>query len=117
MIRFHSSSSYSAVGAGFLGSIPASTGLVGSRLIPIVGQPPSLIRLPSGCAFHPRCPFAMEECIDDQPDLTEKFRVKSVPTLVLIKGKQVVDRLEGRASAPKIEAMLSRHLSAPAAAA
>jgi len=55
--------------------------------------------------------------IDDQPDLTEKFKVKSVPTLVLIKGKQVVDRLEGRASAPKIEAMLSRHLSAPAAAA
>jgi hypothetical protein len=36
---------------------------------------------------------------------------------VLVKRKQVVDRLEGRASAPKIEAMLSKHLSAPAAAA
>jgi peptide/nickel transport system ATP-binding protein len=53
---------------GLLGSIPASTA-AGSRLVPIIGQPPSLISLPSGCSFHPRCPFAMEECIDDQPDL------------------------------------------------
>ena len=29
-----------------------------SRLHRIVGQPPSLIRLPPGCAFHPRCPYA-----------------------------------------------------------
>jgi len=27
------------------------------------------INVPSGCGFHPRCPFAMEACIDDQPDL------------------------------------------------
>jgi thioredoxin-like negative regulator of GroEL len=37
-----------------------------------------------------------------------------VPTLVLVKRKKVVDRLEGRASAPKIEAMLAKHLSLPA---
>ena len=55
--------------------------------------------------------------VDDQPELAEKFRVKDVPTLVLVMGKQVVDRLDGRASAPKIEAMLSRHLPATAAAA
>ena len=54
---------------GLLGSVPSATGVVGSRLMPIVGMPPSLIRIPSGCAFHPRCPFAMSECIDDQPDL------------------------------------------------
>lgn len=54
--------------------------------------------------------------VDDQPELAQKFRVTDVPTLVLVKCKQVVDRLDGRASAPKIEAMLSRHLSAPAAA-
>ncbi len=53
---------------GLLASIPSSTGAAG-RLIPIVGQPPSLIRLPTGCPFHPRCPFAMETCIDDQPEL------------------------------------------------
>jgi thioredoxin len=54
--------------------------------------------------------------VEDQPELAEKFRVDEVPTLVLVRRKQVVDRLEGRASAPKIEAMLARHLSAPAAA-
>ncbi|MDQ2959765.1 MAG: ABC transporter ATP-binding protein [Candidatus Dormibacteraeota bacterium] len=53
---------------GLLGSIPSVAGL-GRRLIPIVGQPPSLIRLPTGCAFHPRCPFAMDRCIDEQPEL------------------------------------------------
>ena len=55
--------------------------------------------------------------IDDQPELAQKFRVKDVPTLVLVKRKQVVDRLEGRASAPKIEAMLAKHLPTPAATA
>lgn len=55
--------------------------------------------------------------VEDQPELAQRFRVEHVPTLVLVKGQKVVDRLEGRASAPKIEAMLSRHLQAPAAAA
>jgi peptide/nickel transport system ATP-binding protein len=53
---------------GLLTSIPSATGVTG-RLIPIVGQPPSLIRLPSGCAFHPRCPFAMDVCLEDPPQL------------------------------------------------
>jgi oligopeptide/dipeptide ABC transporter ATP-binding protein len=53
---------------GLLGSIPGSTGS-GGRLVPIVGQPPSLIRTPSGCAFHPRCPFAMDVCVREQPPL------------------------------------------------
>ena len=39
------------------------------RLIPIEGQPPSLIDLPVGCAFAPRCPFVMEICVQaDPPD-------------------------------------------------
>ncbi len=37
------------------------------RLIPIEGQPPSLIDLPPGCAFAPRCPFAMEICVKADP--------------------------------------------------
>ena len=53
---------------GLLGSVPNATGVHG-RLVPIVGQPPSLIRVPTGCAFHPRCPFAMDVCIDKQPEL------------------------------------------------
>ena len=54
--------------------------------------------------------------VDEQPDLATRFKVGDAPTLVLVKGKRVVDRIEGRASAPKIETMLERHLPAPAAA-
>lgn len=50
--------------------------------------------------------------IDEQPELAERFRVKTVPTLALVKGKRVVERLEGRASAPRIERMLEPHLAA-----
>ena len=59
----------------------------------------------------------MRVAVGDQPELAQKFRVQDVPTLVLVRRKQVVDRLEGRASAPKIEAMLAKHLAAPVAAA
>ena len=49
--------------------------------------------------------------VDEQPDLAEQFEVESVPTLVLVKDKRVVARLDGRASAPRIEAMLEPHLA------
>jgi thioredoxin 1 len=51
--------------------------------------------------------------IDEQPELAERFKIVDVPTLVLVKGKRVVDRIDGRASAPKIESMLERHLASP----
>ena len=44
--------------------------------------------------------------VDERPDLVEKFRVAQVPALALVRGKRVVARLEGRATAPKIESML-----------
>lgn len=50
--------------------------------------------------------------VETQPDLVKRLGVSEVPTLVLVKGKRVVDRLEGRASAPKIEGMLAEHLAA-----
>ncbi|MFP3388477.1 ABC transporter ATP-binding protein [Brevibacillus sp. SIMBA_040] len=42
------------------------------RLLPIKGQPPSLISLPEGCSFRPRCPFALEDCSISVPELVEK---------------------------------------------
>ena len=42
------------------------------RLKPIIGQPPSLIRVPPGCPFHPRCPFATDICRRDMPALEPK---------------------------------------------
>jgi thioredoxin-like negative regulator of GroEL len=53
--------------------------------------------------------------VDAQPELAERFRVTDVPTLVLVRGKRAVDRIDGRASAPRIETMLERHLAAAAA--
>jgi oligopeptide transport system ATP-binding protein len=42
------------------------------RLLPIQGMPPSLIFLPKGCNFSPRCPFVKDECREVDPDLEEK---------------------------------------------
>jgi thioredoxin 1 len=50
-----------------------------------------------------------------QPDWIERLQVTQIPTLVLIKDRRPVARLEGRASAPQIERMLAPHL-APAEA-
>ncbi|MGY4711419.1 ABC transporter ATP-binding protein [Mycolicibacterium sp. CBM1] len=38
-------------------------------LLGIPGSPPSMSRLPSGCRFQPRCPVAVEDCLDVQPPL------------------------------------------------
>ncbi|MHC5904632.1 ABC transporter ATP-binding protein [Streptomyces sp. S6] len=43
---------------GLLGSMPRLDREDTDRLIPIKGAPPSLINIPSGCAFNPRCPYA-----------------------------------------------------------
>ena len=50
--------------------------------------------------------------VNEQPELAERFRVDTVPTLALVKEKRVVGRLEGRVSAPRIERMLQPHLDA-----
>ena len=35
----------------------------------IDGSPPDMIRLPAGCKFHPRCPFAIDPCVSEEPEL------------------------------------------------
>ncbi|MBW8483376.1 ABC transporter ATP-binding protein [Actinomadura parmotrematis] len=53
---------------GLLESVPSAAG-TGDRLKAIAGQPPSLINLPSGCVFHPRCPFVHDRCRTEDPPL------------------------------------------------
>ncbi|CAL9535355.1 Oligopeptide transport ATP-binding protein OppD [Streptomyces sp. enrichment culture] len=60
---------------GLLGSMPRLDRDQTDRLIPVKGSPPSLIDVPSGCAFNPRCPYA-DVPKDDvtrtvRPELTE----------------------------------------------
>nr|WP_245880525.1 ABC transporter ATP-binding protein [Streptomyces zhaozhouensis] len=57
--------------AGLLGSIPALDGERDARLRPIGGSPPSLISLPPGCPFSPRCPLATDVCRTEEPGLTD----------------------------------------------
>ncbi|MRS11636.1 MAG: ABC transporter ATP-binding protein [Actinobacteria bacterium] len=56
---------------GLLDSLPRHDISAKGELCPIKGQPPSLIDIPSGCAFHPRCPYAKEICRTTVPALVE----------------------------------------------
>src|SRR4051794_20875583 len=58
---------------GLLKSIPRLDSPRDEQLVPIPGRPPSLITLPSGCSFHPRCPYVRERHKEIDP------RLESVP--------------------------------------
>ena len=53
---------------GLIEALPSQSGSK-DRLIPIPGRPPSLIRLPAGCPFHPRCRYVMDRCRTQAPPL------------------------------------------------
>jgi oligopeptide/dipeptide ABC transporter ATP-binding protein len=53
---------------GLLGSLPRLDHEA-DRLVQIKGQPPSMLRPPSGCRFHPRCPYVMDICLKENPQL------------------------------------------------
>jgi oligopeptide/dipeptide ABC transporter ATP-binding protein len=54
---------------GLLGSLPRLDVSGQERLTPIMGSPPSLVNLPPGCPFTPRCPLAQQICEELEPDL------------------------------------------------
>ncbi|OLB75360.1 MAG: peptide ABC transporter ATP-binding protein [Actinobacteria bacterium 13_2_20CM_2_71_6] len=57
---------------GLLSSVPSVHGDSEADLVPIKGNPPSLINLPAGCPFHPRCRYAMLDggpCDQEVPEL------------------------------------------------
>ena len=53
---------------GLIRAVPTVTGGF-EALSSIPGSPPDLVNLPSGCKFHPRCPFATERCKQEEPEL------------------------------------------------
>jgi peptide/nickel transport system ATP-binding protein len=53
-----------------LSSTPSVTG-PRRKLAPLEGEPPNLLEPPSGCRFHPRCPFATERCVTQDPPPTD----------------------------------------------
>jgi thioredoxin-like negative regulator of GroEL len=48
--------------------------------------------------------------VDAHPEWSERLKITEIPTLVLVKDRRPVDRLEGRVSAPQIERMIAPHL-------
>jgi peptide/nickel transport system ATP-binding protein len=53
-----------------LRSTPSITG-PRRQLAPLEGEPPDLVNPPTGCRFHPRCPFATDRCVVEEPPLAE----------------------------------------------
>ena len=56
---------------GLMDSLPRHDMTEKGALCPIKGQPPSLIYVPSGCSFHPRCPYAQQVCLREVPVLRD----------------------------------------------
>jgi oligopeptide transport system ATP-binding protein len=54
---------------GLLKSIPRWDETRAERLVAIEGNPPDMAHPPSGCPFHPRCPYRMERCLAEMPPL------------------------------------------------
>ena len=67
---------------GLLGSLPRLD-LKADRLEQIAGQPPSLLRPPTGCAFHPRCEFVFARCSVDVPPLVSSSGVNHLHRCLL----------------------------------
>jgi len=54
---------------GLLRSVPRLDQRIKEKLIPIEGMPPDLIDLPPGCPFAPRCVYAIDRCLEENPHL------------------------------------------------
>ncbi|MFQ5948629.1 MAG: ABC transporter ATP-binding protein, partial [Acidimicrobiia bacterium] len=65
-VYYHSKNPYTR---GLMQSIPRLDDRTQQRLEPIAGAPPSLISLPAGCAFRPRCEFRQQICREQAPEL------------------------------------------------
>ena len=54
---------------GLMASVPQLDQDLKQKLIPIKGQPPNLANVPEGCAFRPRCEYAIDKCRTERPQL------------------------------------------------
>jgi peptide/nickel transport system ATP-binding protein len=59
---------------GLLGSLPRLDAPTRERLTPITGAPPSLVNMPPGCPFAPRCPLHIAQCDEGEPPLFQVGR-------------------------------------------
>jgi peptide/nickel transport system ATP-binding protein len=67
-VFYHPKHPYSV---GLMNAVPPIAGEEFTPLVSIPGSTPNLLDLPSGCPFHPRCPWATEICVTEHPPLEE----------------------------------------------
>jgi peptide/nickel transport system ATP-binding protein len=79
---------------GLLGSLPRVDSTSRERLTPITGSPPSMVNMPPGCPFAPRCPLHVAECDAEEPPL---FQVGSGHSAACIRTDEVA-RAHGHAA-------------------
>src|SRR3954453_1178684 len=79
---------------GLLGSLPRLDSSGRERLTPIVGSPPSLVNMPPGCPFAPRCPLHIPECDAAEPPLFEVGRGHSAACI----RTEIVEKAHGDAA-------------------
>jgi len=54
------------------------------------GSPPSLVDLPSGCPFHPRCPYALDICREQMPELLDVSNHHKIACWLMKEGKDAI---------------------------
>jgi len=81
---------------GLLDSIPRADARA-ARLVPIAGSPPSLIHVPPGCAFHPRCGHRVDGCDAVVPDLADPGGTGHADACLLAREQKLRIRAEHRA--------------------
>ena len=87
---------------GLLGSIPRLDTPRDEELVPIAGRPPSLITLPGGCSFHPRCPYVRDAHRKTEPSSSRSrtTRRTSSPACSTRDAQDAAGATSGRARKP-----------------
>ncbi|HEY3126061.1 MAG TPA: ABC transporter ATP-binding protein [Candidatus Limnocylindria bacterium] len=85
---------------GLLRAVPRVSGALGS-VASIPGSPPDLMRLPKGCSYAPRCPYAIDECRAADPPLVAVDTVRH--QAACIRWKHVAEVLGSNAEVPVAE--------------
>ena len=97
---------------GLLGSLPRLDETGRERLTPIVGAPPSLVNLPPGCPFTPRCPLAQDVCEQVEYSLLLLVGIALQRASCALRGRGIVEnrppRLGGRDGSFRAQGHIAR---------
>jgi oligopeptide/dipeptide ABC transporter ATP-binding protein len=85
--------------SGLLESLPRFDEAGQDRLLAIAGQPPDMTKVPNGCSFRPRCPYATEQCREIDPPLRQLSPARQSACLLDIdtadRHPSIADNVEG----------------------